>query len=84
MHVCYFFPGCVLHSFFFLTTKFINLFKKNNINNALTETTRHIHIGKTPIKTPLKRSLLQIQCHERVLYANAGRPAALQGHKFFR
>jgi len=28
------------------------------------------------------RESTQIQCHERVLYASASRPAALQRHKF--
>jgi len=44
-----------------------------------------LHCNSTQTQQRLRgRESTQIQCHERVSYASASRPAALQGHKFFR
>jgi len=44
-----------------------------------------LHCNSTQTQQRFRgRESTQIQCHERVLYANAGLPAALQGHNFFR
>lgn len=44
-----------------------------------------LHCNSTQTRQRLRgRESTQIQCHERVLYSSASRPAALQGHKFFR
>lgn len=52
-----------------------------------TNTTMFIDLHCNSIQTQQRfqgRESTQIQCHKRVLYTSASRPAALQMHKFFR